>query len=89
MKRVKFYSINDCNYCNVLREVLIHFKIDYDEVKVLRGSETGEGMLFSDYLNLEKDIPIMTKCTFPQVYIDGKYIGTIKNALDYLQNENK
>ena len=88
---VKIYSINDCKYCDVLRTVLLESFIPFIEVKVRRLSEgEGEGMSFSEYLELEPDIPVAKRCIFPQVYFDEKYVGNMQDALDYLyKNETK
>ena len=86
---VKIYSINNCQYCDTLKEILTASLIPYEEVKVIRMGEEGEGILFSKYLELEPAIPLIQRCTFPQVYIDGKYTGDIKSTLGYIQNGNK
>ena len=86
---VKIYSINDCKYCDALKTVLLESFIPFIEVKVRRLSE-GEGMSFAEYLELEPDIPVAKRCIFPQVYFDGKYVGNMQDALDYLyKNETK
>jgi len=51
--------------------------------------EEDEGISFSQYLELEPNIPLIQRCAFPQVYIDEKYTGDIKSTLRYLQNANK
>lgn len=86
---VKIYSINNCRYCDTLKQILTKSLIPYEEVKVIRMGEEGEGILFSKYLELEPDIPLIQRCTFPQVYIDGKYTGDIKSTLRYIQDANK
>jgi glutaredoxin len=86
---VKIYSVDNCRYCETLKHVLIQSQIPFTEVKVLRLTETGEGMPFSDYVNLEPDVPLIKKCSFPQVYLDGKYIGNMSETLRYLNNETK
>ena len=88
---VKIYSINDCKYCDALKAVLLESFIPFIEVKVRRLVEgEGEGMSFTEYLKLEPDIPVAKRCIFPQVYFDGKYVGNMQDALDYLYgNETK
>lgn len=86
---VKIYSISNCSYCEGLKKILDHFGIEYQEVKVLRSDETGDGIPYTDYINLEPSIPLIMRCSFPQCYIDGKYTGSIQATLRYLQNENK
>jgi len=86
---VKIYSINNCQYCDTLKQILTASLIPYEEVKVIRMGEEGEGIAFSKYLELEPDIPLIQRCTFPQVYIDGEYTGDIKSTLRYIQNANK
>lgn len=88
---VKFYSIDNCKYCDALKTVLLESFIPFIEVKVRRLSEgEGEGMSFSDYLDLEPDIPVAKRCMFPQVYLDDKYVGNMQETLDYLfKNETK
>lgn len=86
---VKIYSVDNCRYCDVLRNVLINSGIAFTEVKVLRLTETGEGMPFSEYVELEPDVPLIKKCSFPQVYLDGKYIGNMQETLRHLNNETK
>ena len=88
---VKIYSITDCKYCDTLKTVLLESFIPFIEVKVRRLSEgEGEGMSFSEYLELEPDIPVAKRCIFPQVYFDEKYVGNMQDALDYLyKNETK
>ena len=89
--RVKIYSISNCRYCNILKEVLTTSLIPFDEVKVRRLVDTddSEGMPFDEYIKLEPDVELAKKCIFPQVYIDGKYIGDMKETLNYLFNETK
>lgn len=86
---VKIYSINNCKYCDTLKYVLSQSGIPFTEVKVLRLVEEGDGMPFEEYIELEPDIPLAKKCIFPQVYLDGKYIGNMKETLHYLHNETK
>lgn len=86
---VKIYSINNCRYCDTLKYVLNQSGIPFTEVKVRRLVEQGDGMPFDEYIKLEPDIPIAKKCIFPQVYLDGKYIGNMKETLHYLHNETK
>ena len=86
---VKIYSVDNCRYCETLKHVLIQSQIPFTEVKVLRLTETGEGMPFSDYVSLEPEIPLNKKCFFPQVYLDGKYIGNMSETLRHLNNETK
>ncbi|NDB57781.1 hypothetical protein EB001_04985 [bacterium] len=86
---VKIYSIKNCQYCDVLKEVLTKSSIPYEEIKVNRMGEEDEGISFSQYLELEPNIPLIQRCAFPQVYIDEKYTGDIKSTLRYLQNANK
>lgn len=89
--RVRIYSISNCRYCNILKEVLTTSLIPFDEVKVRRLVDTddSEGMPFNEYIELEPDVELAKKCIFPQVYIDDKYIGDMKETLNYLFNETK
>lgn len=87
--QVKIYSVDNCRYCDVLRNVLTQSNIPFTEIKVLRLTEIGEGMPFSEYVELEPDVPLIKKCSFPQVFLDGKYIGNMKDTLHYLYNETK
>lgn len=88
--RVRIYSISNCKYCTILKETLKTSQIPFDEVKVRRLSETtGEGMPFNEYIELEPDVELEKKCIFPQVYIDDKYIGDMKDTLSYLFDETK
>lgn len=87
---VKIYSIANCKYCEVLEQILTQSNIKHTTIRVLRMGEQGEGMSFSEYMNISKDISMIQKCSFPQIYIDGKHIGDMKSTLRYLQqNENK
>lgn len=86
---VKIYSIANCKYCDILQKVLADQNIPHEVVRVLRMGEQGEGMLFSEYMKIAKDLPLIQRCSFPQVYIDGKHTGDFKSTLRYLQNENK
>jgi glutaredoxin len=87
---VKIYSISDCRYCDTLKTVLIQSNIAFTEVRVCRLVEQEcVGMSFSEYVELEPDIPLAKKCVFPQVYLDGKYIGNMQETLRYLHNETK
>lgn len=86
---VKIYSINNCIYCDKLRDILTDQGIAFEEVKVLRMGEEGTGIPFSEYISLQKEIPLHKKCNFPQIYIDGDYIGDLKSAITYFTNENK
>lgn len=87
---VKIYSINDCRYCETLKYVLHENNIPYTEIKVSRLGEVNDCMPFSEYIKLEPTIPLVRKLSFPQVYFDEKYIGSMKDALNYLHgNETK
>jgi len=87
---VKIYSIDDCRYCETLKHVLQTNNIFYTEIKVSRLGEVNDGMPFSEYVKLEPTIPLVRKLKFPQVYFDGKYIGSMQDALNYLHgNETK
>lgn len=86
---VKIYSIADCKYCEILQQILEQSNITHEVIRVLRMGEHGEGMPFSEYMKIVKDLPLIQRCSFPQVYIDGKHTGDIKSTLTYLQNENK
>ena len=89
--RVKIYSIKNCRYCNILKEVLKTSHIPFEEVKVRRLVDTDdiEGMPFEEYIELEPDVELTKRCSFPQVYIDGKYIGDMNDTLIYLFDETK
>ncbi len=86
---VKIYSIANCNYCEVLKKVLIEQNIPHEIIRVIRPGEQGDGISFTEYMEITKDIPLIQRCSFPQVYIDGTHTGDIKSTLRYLQNENK
>lgn len=87
---VKIYSIANCKYCEVLQKILIDQNIPHEVIRVLRMGEQGEGIPFSEHMKIAKDLPMIQRCSFPQIYIDGKYTGDIKSTLKYLQqNENK
>jgi glutaredoxin len=86
---VKIYSINNCPYCNVLKEILNTSGISYEEVKVLRMGEEGDGISFTEYIQMEPSVPLIQRCNFPQVYIDEEYTGDIKSTLRHLRNANK
>jgi len=89
--KVKIYSVSNCSHCDVLRKVLTEHGIEFQEIKVLNSTEDNEnGISYQDYLELEPSITLLERCSFPQVYIDGKRIGNIKQTVRYLkQNENK
>lgn len=87
--KVTIYSVADCHYCKVLQYVLTEYNIPHEVINVLRLGEEGDGMSFSDYMKFAEDIPMIQRCTFPQVYIDDKHTGDMKTTLMYLQNENK
>ena len=87
---VKIYSISDCGYCETLKNVLREGNIPFEDIKVCRLTETGDGMPFSEYVKLEPNVPLVKKLSFPQVYFDEKYVGNMKDALNYLrENETK
>jgi glutaredoxin len=76
MKAV-FYSKDNCQWCERVRQLFENLKIEYLEYKFEKHftkqqfyDEFGEG------------------ATFPQVSIDNKHIGGCKDTLHYLQ-ENK
>jgi len=89
--KVKIYSVSNCSNCEVLRKILTTYNIQFEEVKVLNSMNTDEqGISYKQYLDLEPSVSLLEKCTFPQVYIDGKRIGNIRQTAKYLQqNENK
>lgn len=92
---LKIYSINNCKYCSSLMDSLSSHGIQYEVIKVLRADELGENgeMTFAEWLQKEPDVPIIDRCRFPQVYIDDKYIGGMKETIRHLyaavENETK
>jgi glutaredoxin len=93
---LKIYSVSDCKYCSVLMDTLSAHGIQYEIVKVLKADELpvdGDEMPFAEWISNGPDVPIIQKCMFPQVYIDGEYIGGMKDTIRHLygavQNETK
>jgi len=86
---VKIYSTANCKYCQTLQKVLTEYNIKHEVIRVLRVGEQGEGIPFSEHMETVKDLPMLQRCSFPQIYIDGKYTGNINATLNYLKNENK
>lgn len=86
---VKVYSIANCKYCDVLKQVLVEQNIPHEIIRVIRLDESGEGIPFYEYMKMVKDLPLIQKYSFPQVYIDGQHTGDIKSTLAWLQNANK
>ena len=86
---VKIYSIANCKYCEVLKKVLTEQNIPHEIIRVIRLDESGDGIPFYEYMEMVKDLPLIQRCSFPQVYIDGKHTGDFKSTLRHLQNENK
>ena len=60
--RVKIYSIKNCRYCNILKEVLKTSVIPFDEVKVRR-LVVGEGSVLSMGMYIGQSTKIVNRKT--------------------------
>ena len=76
MKAV-LWSRDNCQWCERVRQLFTHCKIDYLEYK-----------LDKDFTRHQFYEEFEEGATFPQVQIDNKYIGGCKDTLHYLQEKN-
>ena len=76
MKAV-LWSKDNCQWCERVRQLFTHCKIDYLEYK-----------LDKDFTRRQFYEEFEEGATFPQVQLDNKYIGGCKDTLHYLQEKN-
>ena len=76
MKAV-LWSKDNCQWCERVRQLFTHCKIDYLEYK-----------LDKDFTRRQFYEEFEEGATFPQVQIDNKHIGGCKDTLHYLQEKN-
>ena len=76
MKAV-LWSKDNCQWCERVRQLFTHCKIDYLEYK-----------LDKDFTRRQFFEEFEEGATFPQVQIDNKHIGGCKDTLHYLQEKN-
>ena len=76
MKAV-FYSKDNCQWCERVRQLFTHCKIEYLEYK-----------LDKDFTRSQFIQEFEEGATFPQVQLDNKHIGGCKETLRYLQEKN-
>ncbi len=76
MKAV-LWSKDNCQWCERVRQLFSHCKIDYLEYK-----------LDKDFTRKQFYEEFEEGATFPQVQLDNKHIGGCKDTLHYLQEKN-
>jgi glutaredoxin len=76
MKAV-LWSKDNCQWCERVRQLFTHCKIDYLEYK-----------LDKDFTRRQFYEEFEEGATFPQVQLDNKHIGGCKDTLHYLQEKN-
>ena len=76
MKAV-LWSKDNCQWCERVRQLFTHCKIDYLEYK-----------LDKDFTRRQFFEEFEEGATFPQVQLDNKHIGGCKDTLHYLQEKN-
>ena len=76
MKAV-LWSKDNCQWCERVRQLFTHCKIDYLEYK-----------LDKDFTRKQFYEEFEEGATFPQVQLDNKHIGGCKDTLHYLQEKN-
>ena len=76
MKAV-LWSRDNCQWCERVRQLFSHCKIDYLEYK-----------LDKDFTRKQFYEEFEEGATFPQVQLDNKHIGGCKDTLHYLQEKN-
>ena len=76
MKAV-LWSKENCQWCERVRQLFSHCKIDYLEYK-----------LDKDFTRKQFYEEFEEGATFPQVQLDNKHIGGCKDTLHYLQEKN-
>ena len=76
MKAV-LWSKDNCQWCERVRQLFSHCKIDYLEYK-----------LDKDFTRKQFYEEFEEGATFPQVQLDNKHIGGCKDTLHYLQENN-
>ena len=75
MKAV-LWSKENCQWCERVRQLFSHCKIDYLEYK-----------LDKDFTRKQFYEEFEEGATFPQVQLDNKHIGGCKDTLHYLQSK--
>ncbi len=74
MSRAIVWSKNNCIYCSKTKAILDQKGVSYEERNV-EGPDWIPEQFF-------ETVPAGTR-TFPQIYIDGKYIGSYDNMMSF------
>ena len=77
MMKAVLWSKDNCQWCERVRQLFSHCKIDYLEYK-----------LDKDFTRKQFYEEFEEGATFPQVQLDNKHIGGCKDTLHYLQEKN-
>lgn len=83
--KVQVYTITKCGYCQKIKLFLDNLNVDYEEVKVLRLGEQGDGMPFTEYSRLHQEKNLLHNYTFPQVFVDNRRLGGILETIAYFK----
>ena len=77
MMKAVLWSKDNCQWCERVRQLFAHCKIEYLEYK-----------LDKDFTRKQFYEEFEEGATFPQVQLDNKHIGGCKDTLHYLQEKN-
>lgn len=89
--KVTLYTVKHCSHCQNIKNLLNNLNICYDEVKVNRVGEEGDGIAFDEYSHLFSNKSPLNYI-FPQAFIDGEHIGGYFQVIQYFKdmlNDNK
>lgn len=74
MIHITIHSLNNCVFCDKAKEFLKERNIGYKEITYNKGRDT----------DLIMELVEVTKQTsFPQIYIDGEFIGGYEQLVNY------
>jgi glutaredoxin 3 len=77
MNNVIIYTINNCIYCNLAKELFKKNNINYKEINVEKD------------INLFNDLLKLTGCkTVPQIFINEKFVGGYNDLVKFLNDKN-
>jgi glutaredoxin len=75
--KVVLYAKEDCQECERIKALLYHLNISYLEYKL--GTNYTQEQFFSEF---------GSDATYPQITVDYRHIGKMKDFLNYLKEKN-
>lgn len=76
------YSKNNCNYCDLAKELLLHYNVNFDVIDLSDNDERME--FYEEHSDLEARIIVNT---MPQIFVNKTRIGGYTELKEYLDNQ--